>query len=136
MKEVEKLSVTPGGDLVPTGIKQVSVDDYQELIELDYIPKNHNLVLQPLPAKELKTNSGLIVSAGKMEFKCAIVATPEGSDYKRGQVVRINPMMFGQQGPTVDYICGKPVLDCPEHFILGVYPSIDLSTWKKEDKGE
>lgn len=135
MKEArEKLSVDQEGNLVPTGTKQISVDDYQELVEINYEPKNNWLVLQPLPAKELKTGSGLIVSAGKMEFKCAVIASPKNSEYIRGQVVRIDPSMFGQSGPAVDYIEGKPCLDCPEHFIKGIYTGLDLSNWKSETK--
>jgi hypothetical protein len=128
--EKNKLAIDQDGLLVETGKKQISVEDYQELIEVNYEPKNNWLVLQPLPAKELKTNSGLIVSAGKLEFKCAVVAAPKNSEYVRGQVVRIDPLMFGQAGPVVDYIEGKPCLDCPEHFIKGIYTNVDLSDWK------
>jgi hypothetical protein len=130
LKEKSKLAVGEDGILKETGVKEISVNDYNELIEVNYEPKNNWLVLQPLPAKELKTTSGLIVSAGKMEFKCAIVAAPKNSEYVRGQVVRIDPMMFGDGGPKVDYIEGKPVCDCPDHFIKGVYTNIDLSNWK------
>jgi hypothetical protein len=129
-KEKSKLVVGSDGVLQETGTKEVSVEEYKELVALDYQPMNDWLVLQPLPAKELKSSSGLIISAGKMEFKCAIVAAPKNSEYTRGQVVRIDPMMFGNEGPKVDYIEGKPVLDCPLHFIKGVYTNIDLSNWK------
>lgn len=129
-KEKSKLVVGSDGVLQETGTKEVSVEEYKELIALDYQPMNDWLVLQPLPAKELKSSSGLIVSAGKMEFKAAIVAAPKNSEYTRGQVVRIDPMMFGNEGPKVDYIEGKPVLDCPVHFIKGVYLNVDLSDWK------
>lgn len=129
MKEKAKLQVGPNGILEETGVKQIDANDYQELIEINYEPKNNWIVLQPLPSKELTTNTGIIVSAGKMEFKCAIVASSVDT-YKRGQVVRIDPNMFGNQGPVVDYIEGKPILDCPEHFIKGVYTNIDLSNWK------
>ena len=133
MKEKAKLQVGPNGILEETGVKQIDANDYQELIEINYEPKNNWIVLQPLPSKELTTNTGIIVSAGKMEFKCAIVASSVDT-YKRGQVVRIDPNMFGNQGPVVDYIEGKPILDCPEHFIKGVYTNIDLSNWKSETK--
>ena len=129
-KEKSKLVVGSDGVLQETGTKEVSVEEYKELVALDYQPMNDWLVLQPLPAKELKSSSGLIVSAGKMEFKAAIVAAPKNSEYTRGQVVRIDPMMFGNEGPKVDYIEGKPVLDCPLHFIKGVYLNVDLSDWK------
>jgi hypothetical protein len=129
-KEKSKLVVGSDGVLQETGTKEVSVEEYKELVALDYQPMNDWLVLQPLPAKELKSSSGLIVSAGKMEFKAAIVAAPKNSEYTRGQVVRIDPMMFGNEGPKVDYIEGKPVLDCPVHFIKGVYLNVDLSDWK------
>jgi len=129
-KETSKLIVGVDGVLQETGTKEVSVAEYKELVVLDYQPMNDWLVLQPLPAKELKSTSGLIVSAGKMEFKAAIVAAPKESEYVRGQVVRIDPMMFGNEGPKVDYIEGKPVLDCPVHFVKGVYTNVDLSDWK------
>jgi hypothetical protein len=129
-KEKSKLIVGADGVLQETGTKEVSVEEYKELVTLDYQPMNDWLVLQPLPSKELKSSSGLIISAGKMEFKCAIVAAPKNSEYIRGQVVRIDPMMFGNEGPKVDYIEGKPVLDCPVHFIKGVYLNVDLSDWK------
>lgn len=129
-KETSKLIVGVDGVLQETGTKEVSVAEYKELVVLDYQPMNDWLVLQPLPAKELKSTSGLIVSAGKMEFKAAIVAAPKESEYVRGQVVRIDPMMFGNEGPKVDYIEGKPVLDCPVHFVKGVYTNINLSDWK------
>jgi hypothetical protein len=129
-KEKSKLVVGSDGVLQETGTKEVSVEEYKELVALDYQPMNDWLVLQPLPSKELKSSSGLIISAGKMEFKCAIIAAPKESEYIRGQVVRIDPMMFGNEGPKVDYIEGKPVLDCPVHFIKGVYLNVDLSDWK------
>lgn len=129
-KEKSKLIVGADGVLQETGVKEIAAADYKELVTLNYQPMNDWLVLQPLPAKELKSTSGLIVSAGKMEFKAAIVAAPKGSEYVRGQVVRIDPMMFGSEGPKVDYIEGKPVLDCPVHFIKGVYNNVDLSDWK------
>jgi hypothetical protein len=129
-KEKSKLIVGVDGVLQETGTKEVSVAEYKELVVLDYQPMNDWLVLQPLPAKELKSTSGLIVSAGKMEFKAAIIAAPKESEYARGQVVRIDPMMFGNEGPKVDYIEGKPVLDCPVHFVKGVYTNVNLSDWK------
>jgi hypothetical protein len=129
-KEKSKLIVGSDGVLQETGTKEVSVAEYKELVTLDYQPMNDWLVLQPLPAKELKSTSGLIVSAGKMEFKAAIVAAPKGSEYVRGQVVRIDPMMFSNEGPKVDYIEGKPILDCPMHFVKGVYTNVNLSDWK------
>jgi hypothetical protein len=129
-KETSKLIVGVDGVLQETGTKEVSVAEYKELVVLDYQPMNDWLVLQPLPAKELKSTSGLIVSAGKMEFKAAIVAAPKESEYVRGQVVRIDPMMFGNEGPKVDYIEGKPVLDCPVHFVKGIYTNVNLSDWK------
>lgn len=129
-KEKSKLIVGSDGVLQETGTKEVSVAEYKELVTLDYQPMNDWLVLQPLPAKELKSTSGLIVSAGKMEFKAAIVAAPKGSEYIRGQVVRIDPMMFSNEGPKVDYIEGKPILDCPMHFVKGVYTNVNLSDWK------
>ena len=129
-KETSKLIVGVDGVLQETGTKEVSVAEYKELVAIDYQPMNDWLVLQPLPAKELKSSSGLIVSAGKMEFKAAIVAAPKESEYVRGQVVRIDPMMFSNEGPKVDYIEGKPILDCPVHFVKGVYTNVDLSDWK------
>ena len=129
-KEKSKLIVGSDGVLQETGTKEVSVAEYKELVVLAYQPMNDWLVLQPLPAKELKSTSGLIVSAGKMEFKAAIVAAPKGSEYVRGQVVRIDPMMFSNEGPKVDYIEGKPILDCPMHFVKGVYTNVNLSDWK------
>ena len=42
--------------------------------------------------------------------------------------------MFGGDGPRADYIECKPILDCAEHFIKGVYTNIDLSNWKSETK--
>lgn len=131
MKETSKLIVGQDGMLEESGVKQINVADYNELIQINYEPKNDWLVLQPLPEKEVKTNSGLIVSAGKMEYKCVIVAAPVNSGYTRGQVVRVDPMMFGN-GPKVDYIENKPILDCPIHFIKGIYTSINLSDWKSE----
>lgn len=129
-KEKSKLIVGVDGVLQETDTKEVSVAEYKELVVLAYQPMNDWLVLQPLPAKELKSTSGLIVSAGKMEFKAAIVAAPKGSEYIRGQVVRIDPMMFSNEGPKVDYIEGKPILDCPMHFVKGVYTNVNLSDWK------
>lgn len=129
MKEKEKLAVDQEGNLVPVG-KQISVEDYKELVEINYEPKNTWIVLQPLPAKEMTTSSGILITSGKAEFKAAVVAVEEGSKYKRGQVVRIDPLMFGPTGPTVEYIEGKPCMECPEHFIKGVYTNIDLSNWK------
>ena len=132
-KEKSKLAVGEDGILKETGVKEISVDDYTELLEINYLPQNDWLVIQPLSQndKEIKTNNGIIIlNAGKLEFKCAIVATQEGSKYKRGIVVRLDPMMWGPQGPKVEYIDGKPLAECPEHFIKGVYTNIDLSNWK------
>lgn len=131
MKERAKLAVDENGVLQETGVKQVSVDDYKELVSLNYQPVNNWVVLQPLPSKEMKTQSGLIVSAGKQEYRAAVVAAPEGSKFERGMVVRIDPNMFN---PVVDYIENTPILEIPEHLIKGIYTNINLKDWKSENK--
>ncbi len=131
MKERAKLAINEQGILEETGQKQISVEDYQELTSINYVPLNNWLVLQPLPGKETTTSSGILLPATKNEFKAAIVAAGENSTFKRGQVVRIDPNMFT---PYVEYIDNKPVMECPEHLIKGIYTNVDLSTWSSDNK--
>lgn len=141
-KEKSKLAVGEDGILRETGTKEIKIVDIENLQTIDYLPAEHEIVLQPLPEKESKTASGIVIPgyvANKNEFKCAVVATNKESKYTRGQVVRLDPSFYAVKDqatgqiklvvPT-DYICGKPVLQCPEHFIKGVYTNIDLSNWK------
>ncbi len=132
--EKNKLAINQDGMLVETGKKEISIDDIRELQTIDYVPVNQEIVVQPLTEKEVKTASGILLPANKKEFRAAVVAVGEGSKFKRGQVVRLEPSFFGGQGVPVDYIDSKPVLQVPEHFIKGVYTNIDLSDWKVNDK--
>lgn len=131
MKEVNKLVVDQDGILKETGVKEVSVNDYTELVSINYEPKNDWLVLQPLPEKEKTLPSGIVIPGGSLkEFKCVIVASPTGSEYTRGQVVRLDPRMFGPEGPYGEHIDGSIVIECPTHFVKGVYTNINLAEWK------
>jgi hypothetical protein len=131
MKETNKLIVGQDGILKDSGVKEVSVNDYEELLSINYEPKNDWLILQPLPEKEKTTSSGIIIPGGSLkEFKCVIVAAPVNSEYSRGQVVRLDPMMFGQNGPRAEYIETQPFVECPTHFVKGVYTNINLADWK------
>ncbi len=135
-RETPKLEIDKDGTLKETGKREISVDSFKELSKVEYIPENNWIVLQPLPEKEIVTTGGIIVPgyvATKQEFKAAVVATTEDSKYKRGQVVRIDPLMWGQTGPRAEYICGVPLIECPEHFLKGRYPNYDLSNWKNEE---
>ncbi len=136
-KETPKLEIDKDGTLKETGKREISVDSFKELSKVDYIPENNWIILQPLPEKETTTAGGIVIPgyvASKQEFKAAVVATTDGSIYKRGQVVRIDPTMWGPQGPRAEYICGIPLLECPEHFLKGRYPSFDLSGWSNEEQ--
>jgi hypothetical protein len=139
---VTKLAIDRDGLMKETGIKEININTIENLQEIDYLPAEHEIVLQPLPEKESTTASGIVIPgyvANKNEFKCAVIATSKESKYVRGQVVRLDPNFYAVKDqatgqvhlrvPT-DYICGKPVLQCPEHFIKGVYTNIDLSNWK------
>jgi hypothetical protein len=128
-KERAKLVVDQDGMLQETKEKQIDVNDIKELLSVDFEPKNSWIALQPLPEKEVKTNTGIILGS-KKEFKCAVIQASATSEYKRGQVVMIDPSMFGHQVPEVDYIDGVPTLMVPEHFIKGIYTKYDLSNWK------
>jgi co-chaperonin GroES (HSP10) len=129
MKEKVKLEVDQEGNLQEK--KTVDINSINELIEVNFEPKNNWIVLQPLPEKEVKTNSGIYVPGSKTETKCAVIAADSKSEYKRGQVILIDPSMFGSQVQGhVDYIEGKPTLMVPEHFIKGIYTKYDLSNWK------
>lgn len=126
----EKLAINQAGDLVGTGKKEIDLDKINELQEIDYTPAQGEVVLQPLTMKEMTTSSGIHLPENKKELRAAIVEVHPESKYKRGQVIRMDANMFGGQGVPVDYICGKAVLQVPEHFIRGVYKNIDLSEWK------
>ncbi len=145
MKTTDKLAVDKHGNLVPTGKKEISVNEINELQEVNYIPSKFQAVVQILPEKDVTTRSGLVLPASKKELKAVIVVTREESEYKRGQVVRLDGAPFVQRDPVsgqptvnipVDYIDDKPCLQIPEHLILGTYTNIDLSNWKSESKGE
>lgn len=136
----EKLEITPEGDLVSTGKKEIPVTGFDGLHEINFNPSRGLIVVQPLPEKEVVTTSGLVLPASKQELKAVVVVARGDSEYKRGQLVKIDDKPFirvNQQGQMkleipVDYIDGKACLQIPEHFILGDYPGIDLSTWKAE----
>lgn len=134
MKEVNKLAIGPDGVLKDTGKSEINLDQMDELQEVDYTPVKGEVVMQPLTMKEMKTTSGILLPENKKELRAAIVKVGKDSEWKRGQVVRLDGHMFGGQGVPVDYICGKPVLQLPEHFIRGSYNGIDLSNWKSETK--
>lgn len=127
--ERSKLEINQDGILKETG-KQLDVSKIDKLISVNFEPKNGWIVLQPLPDKETVTKSGLIIPGSKKEMKAAVIATKNDSEYKRGQVVMIDPAMFGPNVPGVDYIEGEPTLMVPEHFIKGIYTKYDLSNWK------
>lgn len=127
--EKNKLAVNQDGLLVETGKKEISIDDIKELQTVDYVPVNNEVVLQPLPDKEVSTASGILLPANKKELRAAVVAVGEESKFKRGQVVRLDPSFFNG-GVPVDYIDGKPVLQVPEHFVRGIYTNVDLTNWK------
>ena len=139
---ITKLAIDRDGLISKTGIKELNINTIENLQTIDYLPSEHEIVLQPLPEKESKTASGIVIPgyvASKNEFKAAVVATNEDSKYVRGQVVRLDPNFYAVKDqatgqihlrvPT-DYICGKPVLQCPEHFIKGIYTDINLADWK------
>jgi hypothetical protein len=132
MKEVEKLAVGKDGVLTTTGKSEINLDQLDELQEVNYTPVKGEIVMQPLTMKEVKTASGILLPENKKELRAAIVKVGPESNWKRGQVVRLDGHMFGGTGVPVDYICGKPVLQLPEHFIRGSYDGLDLSTWKSE----
>lgn len=130
--EKNKLAVGPDGLLKETGEKEISLDALKGLQECKYIPYGHETVLQLLPMKEHKTTSGILLPhSGRGEIKGVVAATNEHSQLTRGQVVRLDGSMFGQAGPWVDYIDGKPFTQVPNHFIKGVYEGIDLSDWNE-----
>ena len=128
--EKNKLAVGPDGLLQETGVSEISIDDIKGLQSIDYTPVNQEIVVQPLTEKEVKTSSGILLPANKKELRAAVVAVGKESKFKRGQVIRLDGSFFGNQGVPVDYIDGKPVLQIPEHFIKGVYTSVDLIDWK------
>ncbi len=134
MKEVEKLAVGPGGVLTETGQRQINLSEINELQECKYEPYGHETVLQLLPpSKEQKTVSGIILPVStRGEIKGVVAATNSNSGLKRGDLVRLDLIMFPKEGPWVDYIDGKPFMQVPNHFIKGVYANIDLSNWKAE----
>jgi co-chaperonin GroES (HSP10) len=134
MKEREKLAVDKEGNLIPTGQKQISIDDINELQECNYVPYGHETLLQMLSTKEQVTQSGIILpKTERGEIKAIVAATNEHSGLTRGQVVRLDGMMFGQTGVWIDYIEGKPFTQVPNHFIKGVYQGINLSNWKNNE---
>ena len=128
--EKNKLAINQDGLLVETGTKEISLDDIKSLQVIDYVPVNQEIVVQPLTEKEVQTSSGILLPANKKELRAAVVAVGKESKFKRGQVIRLEPSFFGGQGVPVDYIDGKPVLQVPEHFIKGIYTSVDLTDWK------
>jgi co-chaperonin GroES (HSP10) len=128
--EKNKLAINQDGLLVETGTKEISLDDIKSLQSIDYVPVNQEIVVQPLTEKEVQTSSGILLPANKKELRAAVVAVGKDSKFKRGQVIRLEPSFFGGQGVPVDYIDGKPVLQVPEHFIKGIYTSVDLTDWK------
>jgi len=126
-----KLEVGPDGVLKETGVKQIKLEEINELQECNYVPYGHETVLQLLPTKEKTTVGGIILPASQRgEIKGVVAATNEHSGLTRGQVVRLDGLMFGQSGPWIDYIDGKPFTQVPNHFIKGIYSGIDLSNWK------
>ena len=128
--EKNKLAINQDGLLVETGTKEISLDDIKSLQSIDYVPVNQEIVVQPLTEKEVQTSSGILLPANKKELRAAVVAVGKDSKFKRGQVIRLEASFFGGQGVPVDYIDGKPVLQVPEHFIKGIYTSVDLTDWK------
>ncbi len=135
MKEQNKLAINHEGVLVDTGKREIKLEDLNELQECNYIPYGHETVIQLLPMTEKTTISGIILPAShRGEIKGVVAATNEHSNLVRGNVVRLDAVMFGQGGPWVDYINGKPFTQVPNHFIKGVYEGLDLSNWKSENK--
>lgn len=131
-KEKPALAVDKDGNLQEVG-KQIDVESFKELLEVQATPVNNWVFLQPLPTKEIKTNSGIVLSEGNKEFKCAIVAVCKDSQYKRGQVINLDQSMLPRDLAAVYYINNKPIMKVPEHLIIAVYDNIDLSQWKKEE---
>lgn len=143
-KQIEtttKLALGVDGMLKESKEKIIKIESIDLLQEIDYLPADNEIVLQLLPDKEQVTASGIIIPgyvASKTEMKAAIVATNKDSKYARGQVVRLDPMFWAVKNPQggyelrvpTDYICGKPTLQCPEHFIKGTYTNINLENWK------
>lgn len=143
-KEKDQLIVGKDGIIETTGNKVFDVSDIKELLTINYIPSKFEVVVQPLPDKETKTSTGLILPGSKNEIRAIVVVPSKESEengYKRGQVVRLDKGMFTKynaQGQSmveipVDYIDGKPCLQIPEHFIRGTYTNLDLSNWKSEE---
>lgn len=132
MKEVEKLAVDSKGNLVPTGIKTSSVEDFTQLNDFSNVEiTNDEIILQPLPDKEVKTQSGLILPGKKSELLMIVAQVKPGSKYKRGQVVALNPMWF-QDGVYKDFVDNKECSIVAEASIRYVYTNYDLSNWKAE----
>jgi len=132
MKEVEKLAVDSKGNLVPTGIKTSSVEDFTQLNDFSNVEiTNDEIILQPLPDKEVKTQSGLILPGKKSELLMIVAQVKPGSKYKRGQVVALNPMWF-QDGVYKDFVDNKECAIVAEASIRYVYTNYDLSNWKAE----
>ena len=133
-KKTPALAVNKNGDLTKVG-EQIDINSINELMEIDFTPDNGWLILQPLPTKDVKTASGIIIPgmiADKHEFKLAIVAAPSDSKYKRGQVINLDQTMLSKELAEVYYICGRPLMKVPSHFVIGTYNNIDLSEWKAE----
>ena len=137
--EKNKLAINQEGMLVETGKKEISVNSIIGLQEVNYEPAKFQVVVQMLPEKDVQTESGLILPASKKELKAVIVVASKETEYKRGQVVKLDGNMFIKRDPMtgspaveipVDYIDDKPCLQIPEHFILGIYTNIDLTNWK------
>ena len=130
IKKTPALAVGKEGDLVEVG-KQIDVDQFNELLDVEATPVNGWIFLQPLSKKEVKTSTGIILTQTE-EFRCAIVAVGTDSPYKRGQVVNLDQDMLPRELSAVYYINKKPVMKVPQHLIICIYNNIDLSTWKKE----
>lgn len=137
--EINKLEVGPDGVLKETGVKKVDINHINHLQEINYVPVNHEIVVQVLPEKSITTASGIVLPESKREFKAAVVAVQKDSKFKRGQVIRLDGEFFLKMNPEtrkvdvvlpVHYIDNKPLLQVPEHFVKGIYTNVDLSNWK------
>ena len=132
MKEREKLAVDGQGNLVGTGVKVTSVEDFTQLNDFSEVEiMNDEIIVQPLPDKETVTSSGIHLPGKKGELLAIVALSREGSKYKRGEVVALNPMYF-QQGVYKEYIDNKECAICPEAAIRYRYKNYDLSNWKAE----
>jgi hypothetical protein len=134
MKTTDKLAVDKDGNLVPTGIKTSSVEDFTQLNDFSNVEiTNDEIILQPLPDKEVVTTSGIILPGKKAELLMIVAQAKPDSKYKRGQVVALNPQWF-QQGIFKDYVDNKECTIVPEASIRYVYKNYDLSNWKSDNK--